>query len=707
MKQVLNDLKTGKIIVAEVPCPINKPGHVLITCTRSLISSGTERMLIEFGNASWFNKIKLQPEKARMVINKVRTDGLMPTVQSVQAKLSQPMSLGYSNVGIVIDSGDTEFKIGDRVISNGPHAQVVRVPKNLVAKVPDNVTDDTASFTVICSIALQGIRLINPTIGETVVVPGLGLIGLMAIQILKANGCKVIGVDFDKHRCSLAKSFGIDVINLSQNVNPAKLVYKKTNDIGADAVLITASSNSNQIIKESANMCRKRGRIVLVGVVGLNLDRNDFYEKEISFQVSCSYGPGRYDDVYEKKGSDYPPAYVRWTENRNFQAILELMSSGMISTEKLISKNFKIEDASTAYSFLSNKNILGIMLEYSNEHSTQRQKRSLCNLDIMKKFNFGPATCIFVGSGNYASKILIPSFKKAGANLHTVISAGGVNSYSNAKKYGFLFSSTDYPESLKSDADTVVISTQHNLHFSQVIKALEAKKHIFIEKPLALNLNEIDSVEKAILTNKGRNLLMVGFNRRFAPQIKKLKTILEATTEPKTLIMTMNAGEISSNHWTQDLKIGGGRILGEACHYIDLMRHLVGYSIKNFSVNRLGETSSAHSTRDSAIITLEFIDGSMGTINYFSNGSQKYKKEYIQVFCGGSIFEIDNFQKFRTYSENNILKNSMFSQNKGQLACVDAFVSCIKGLSSSPIPINEILEVSRLSIEISKAFNEK
>ncbi len=703
MKQILQNLANGETCLEDVPCPKPKKGHILIKSRRSLVSVGTEKMLVDFGKAGWINKARSQPDKVIDVLNKVKTDGFSATYDAVRYKLDQPLPLGYCNVGSVLDGSDSGIPPGTRVVSNGNHAEVVRVPKNLVTVIPSNVDDETAAFTVIGAIAMQGIRLVKPNIGENVVVTGLGLIGLMAVQILRANGCRVIGIDFDKAKCALAKEFGAEVVNLSEGQNAIAVADGFTRGRGVDAVLITASSKSNNVVHQAATMCRKRGRIVLIGVVGLELSRADFYEKELSFQVSCSYGPGRYDEEYEAKGNDYPYAFVRWTEQRNFEAVLDLMASGSIDIKPLISHRFKIDDAVAAYEKLDDRSSLGILLDYQGTSADSVAKSTVKlgenSIEQVQKGNVA-----FIGGGNYASRVLIPAFKHAGANLIALVTSRGMSAVHHGKKNGFLVASTDIEQALDDAVDSVVIATQHNLHASQTVQALEKGKHVFVEKPLALTHDEIDKIEAS--QKVAKTMVMVGYNRRFSPHIQKIKSLLDAKPSPKTFIMTMNSGEIPKAHWTQDAEVGGGRIIGEACHYIDLMRFLAGSKIKSFNAVKMGENDFVELTEDKASISLTFEDGSMGSIHYFSNGGKSFPKERIEVFCDNAVLQLDNFRKLRGFGWKGFNKMNLWSQDKGQKNCVDAFMESVREGRKNPIPHNEIFEVARVSVDIAEMLRK-
>ena len=704
MKQILQNLSNGETLLEEVPCPQAKTGQLLISTTKSLVSVGTERMLVDFGKSNIIAKARSQPDKVKMVLNKVKTDGLMPTIDTVRSKLDQPLPLGYCNVGIVQDNGGTQFSVGSRVVSNGNHAEIVRVPENLCALIPDNVDDESAAFTVLAAIAMQGIRIAEPTIGEAVVVTGLGLIGLITVQILKANGCRVLGIDFDSSKCALARDFGAETVDLSANEDPVARANSFSRGRGVDAVIITASTKSNEPVSQAANMCRMRGRIVLVGVVGLELSRADFYTKEISFQVSCSYGPGRYDSSYEEKGHDYPVGYVRWTEQRNFEAVLDLMASGALDIKPLISHRFDIEDAVNAYKCLDDKSSLGIVLNYSSA------PENLLDLKVVKirepeSYKKSDVVCGFIGGGNYASRVLIPAFKQAGAKLDTLVTSGGVNSVHHGKKNDFANASTDYSQVLSNDKiTTLVIATQHNLHANQVVDAVNANKNVFVEKPLALNHAELDEIEKAYNAQNGQYRVMVGYNRRFAPLIIKMKSLLGKVSEPKSFIMTMNAGAIPANHWTQDPNVGGGRIIGEACHYIDLMRFLTGSKINGFTATCMGRAPGVEVTEDKASITLTFEDGSFGTILYLANGGKAFAKERIEVFANNAVLQLDNFKTLTGFDWPGFKKEKLFSQDKGQNICSKAFVDSISAGKASPICFDEIMEVARYSVDIAESL---
>jgi predicted dehydrogenase/threonine dehydrogenase-like Zn-dependent dehydrogenase len=668
-------------------------------------------MLVEFGRANWIEKAQQQPDKVRAVLNKVRTDGLMPTLDAVLNKLDQPLPLGYCNVGSALDvgAGVSGIVVGDRVASNGPHAELVSVPINLCAKVPDAVSDDEAAFTVVGAIALQGVRLARPTLGECVVVIGLGLIGLLTVQLLRAQGCRVLGTDLDPTKVALARGFGAQAVDLSGGEDAVTAAVAFSRGRGVDAVIITASTPSSAPVHEAAMMSRKRGRIVLVGVTGLELSRADFYEKELTFQVSCSYGPGRYDPTYEQQGVDYPLGLVRWTEQRNFEAVLDMMSDKRIDVKPLISHRFALGEAESAYEVVTGTQpSLGILLEYPASHpredSALRERTLRVNPSDMGQT--GNVILGLIGAGNYATAILIPAFKTTGARLRSVASNGGVSGLHAAKKFGFEVTTTD-TKSLLADPsiNAVVIATRHDSHARLACDALRAGKHVFVEKPLALSLEDLDEVEQ-MAGNHGdqaSQVLMVGFNRRFSPHVRKIRELLAATREPKALVMTVNAGALPATHWAVDADIGGGRINGEVCHFIDLLRFLVGTPIAGFNVVSMAGTNGAAGGEDRAIITLRFTDGSIGTIQYLTNGHRSFPKERLDVFTGGRILHLENFRRLTGYGWPSFQRMNLWRQDKGQRACAAAFVAAVEAHRPSPIPLNELVEVTRVTIQVAAA----
>jgi predicted dehydrogenase/threonine dehydrogenase-like Zn-dependent dehydrogenase len=707
MKQIIQDLSSGETRLIETPHPAPTSRTIIIDTICSLISVGTERMLVDFGKSNLLSKARQQPDKVKQVLDKVRTDGLLPTIEAVRSKLSQPIPLGYSNVGFVTDVGSATsgFNLGDRVLSNGPHAETVRVPQNLCAKIPDNVPSEHASFAVVGAIGLQGIRLAQPTIGENFVVMGAGLIGLMTIQILLANGCRVLAVDFDAGKLALAQSWGAEICDLSKGSNPVEVAKAFSGGAGVDAVLITASTKSNDPVHQAAQMCRKRGRIVLVGVVGLQLSRDDFYEKELSFQVSCSYGPGRYDSAYEDGGQDYPIGFVRWTEQRNFQTILDLMASGKIDVSAMVSKSLPFEDAPAAFQNLTDdKSLLGVILQYDSAPEARAARTVTVAASNAKPAaaNGNPQIAV-IGAGNYSSRILIPALSKIGANVGPIITSAGLSGAITAEKFGVDQAGTDLDIIIQNpDILATVVATQHNSHASLTAQLIAAGKDVFVEKPLAIDRDQLQQVRAAYdaqLAMGHSPRLMVGYNRRFSPHIKKMKALLDQVHAPKSFIMTMNAGAIPANVWIQDRNVGGGRIIGEACHLIDLMRFLAGSEITEIQAMKMGDNSSEDVTEDKAIILLRFSDGSHGSVHYLANGAASFPKERIEVFTAGKTLQIDNFKSLRGFGWPGFSKQGGWKQDKGQQACIAEFYQAIQTGGPSPIPASEIFEVAEATIQ--------
>ncbi len=699
MKQIIQDLKSGETILEDVPVPEIKSGHILIKTHNTLVSLGTEKMLVDFGKANYIQKARQQPEKVKQVLQKIKTDGLQPTLDAVFRKLGEPLPLGYCNAGevIAVGKGVSKFKIGDRVVSNGQHAEVVNVPENLVAKIPDNVSYEQASFTVIGAIGLQGIRLINPTFGETVVVTGLGLIGLMSAQLLKANGCKVIGLDFDANKVELAKSLGINAFDVS-GADPVSLVHGLTNGNGADAVLITASTSSNEVISQAAQMSRQRGRIVLVGVIGLDMQRSDMYEKELSFQVSCSYGPGRYDTNYENKGLDYPIGFVRWTEQRNFEAILDAISSKNINVDALITERVPLKEYDKIYGDMSKKGAIASILNY-NTLDSDLSKNIRVNT---KEFNNTKGVIGIIGAGNFTSAMIVPTLNKLGAKMKYIVSSRGLSGTTLAKKYGIANSTTDMNLVLEDkEVDAVVITTQHHQHCEHVVKSIKAQKHVFVEKPLALTYEGLSQIEE---TYHNANVsLTVGFNRRFSPLIQKAKSALGNANQAINVIANMNAGFIPQDHWVQDMELGGGRIIGEACHYIDLISFLTASEVESVVMNAQG--TSPQNNTDNCSILLKYKNGSQGVINYFSDGHKSYPKERIEIYDQQKNMIIDNFRTLSFFGYKS--KDKKITQDKGHKEQFSRWNEMIKDGGNPIIPFDSIINTSKTAIACIESLSKR
>lgn len=689
MLQIIQSFKTGETILEEVPAPQVKRGHLLIQTTKSLVSLGTERMLVEFGKSNLISKARQQPDKVKQVLDKIKTEGLLPTLDAVFNKLGEPLPLGYCNVGRVIAVGDgvSEFQVGDRVASNGHHAEFVCIPKNLVAHIPNSVSDEEAAFTVIGSIGLQGLRLCNPTFGETIVVTGLGLIGLLTAQMLIANGCHVIGIDIDQSKLDLAKKWGVIPIN-PINSDAVNEVIELTGGVGADGVIITASAKSNDIISQSAQLSRKRGRIILVGVVGLNLSRAEFYEKELSFQVSCSYGPGRYDESYEQKGFDYPLPFVRWTEKRNFESILKAIAVGKLNVRSLITEQVPLDKFLNIYGEIGSSKSIASLLTYPEKKQVSPAHTIAL---VEKKYEGSKGVLGVIGSGNFTKMTMLPALKDSSAKFKYIASQGGVSGTSLAQKYGFSHSTTRYQDILNDEeVDLVLITTRHNLHAKMVTESLEAGKHVFVEKPLALNNDELQEIIKA--HHDSNSSITVGFNRRFSPHAMKMKEVLGSA--PMNVIATMNAGEIPDNVWVHDMNVGGGRIIGEACHFMDLITFLTGSRIKAVCMNAMG--SNPKENTDNASILLKYENGSTGVINYFANGSKSYSKERVEVYSQERTIVMDNFRittgfGFKSFSK---LKTKLDKGHKNQF---HALIKTVKEGGEPLITFDELINTSKAS----------
>ena len=704
MKQIIQDLKSGATILEEVPAPQVKSGCVLIKTTRTLVSLGTERMLVEFGKANLIEKARQQPDKVKQTLDKLKTDGVMPTLEAVFNKLGQPLPLGYCNVGkvIAVGKGVTEFSVGDRVASNGNHAEYVCVPKNLVAMIPDNVTDEEAAFTVIGSIGLEGIRLLKPELGETIVVIGLGLIGLIVCQLLRANGCRVVGVEFDQAKLDMAKEWGVITVNPAKGDDQIKVVEELTNGIGADGVIITASAHDDSIIHNACLMSRKRGRVILVGVIGLNMRRDDFYKKELSFQVSCSYGAGRYDEEYENKGHDYPIAYVRWTEKRNFETILHTISTGGLNVRQLITEEVELKDYLQIYGDMRKRGSIASIIRFPESGQGSRGE----NIEtVVRCFEGKPGKgkIGIIGAGNYTSSTVVPCLKKCDARVKYVASAGGLNAKIVAKKMGAENATSDYTEIMKDpEVSLAIITTRHNLHAKMVLETLHAGKNAFVEKPLCLNEEELEQIVDAYKAAPQGTTLTVGFNRRFSPFAVKMKELLGEG--PKNIVATMNAGFIPKDVWVHDLEIGGGRIIGEACHFIDLCSFLAGSKVVSVCMNAMGENPEEGT--DNASILLRYENGTNAVINYFANGSKSYDKERVEVFSQERILILENWRKLKGYGFKGFSKMSG-SLDKGQKTEFRLLNERIQNGGEALIPFDSIINTTKASFACIQSLKER
>lgn len=701
MRQLFQNFNDGKIELLETPRPNVKKDFLIIKSKKSLVSKGTEKMLLEFGKSNLISKALNQPERVKAVINKLKTDGIHSTFKTIQSKLNEPISMGYCNVGEVIESGCKDFKKGDRVVSNGNHAEIVIVHKNLCALIPHDVTDDDAVFTILSSIALNGIRLIKPEIGSIVVVYGLGLIGLITCQLLQSSGCKVIGIDIDKKFTSIASNLGINVICTNNKNEKLNFVNSYSNNYGADAVIITASSKKDDIINESALVTRKKGNVVLIGVINLNLDRSLFYKKEITFQVSSSYGPDRYDYMLNNNQVDLPLHYLRWSVRGNFETCLNLISHNKLKFENFITHKFDLSEYKSAYELINKKSFsLGIILQYQNKNQNINSKTIQINKSDNLNKKIQKIKINFIGSGNYAKTVLLPILNKQNVKLGKLIAQTGFLSSFYGRKFKFEEISTDINGSFNDDSNTCIIVTQHNSHCELIIKALKSNKNVYVEKPLCLNIKELVSIKKAY--NKAKDLnpnikFIVGFNRRFSPHIAKVKNILGKILNPIAINISVNSGKIENDHWIQNKNIGGGRLIGEACHFIDLSKYIVGRKIIKFSKNVM------HSKKDDTFtINLKFEDGSIANINYFSNGNKSYPKEKIEIFSNGKIIFIDNFKKMRVYDSKINIPEINYVQDKGQENMIKIFLESIIKQKEDIIPVQDLFEIAEISILIDK-----
>jgi predicted dehydrogenase/threonine dehydrogenase-like Zn-dependent dehydrogenase len=699
MKQLLQNYRTGEMELVECPTPKVYSNGLVVKTAKSLISVGTEKMLVDFGKASFIQKAKQQPDQVKQVINKIKTDGLINTFDTVWNKLNDPIPLGYSNVGRAIKIGESVsgFKVNDRIVTNGSHADFVHVSQNLAVNIPDNVSDETAAFTVTGSIAMQGVRLAKPELGETIVVLGLGLLGLLTTQILLANGCQVIGIDLDRKKVKLANDFGaLAKVSASDEEN-VEFILGLTNGIGADKVIITASSPAESILSQCALMTRQRGKIVLVGVIPIAVPRSLMYKKEIEFQVSSSYGPGRYDPNYEEKGQDYPLPFVRWTAKRNMQAFLFLLSQNKINVDNLITHHFDFENVLDAYKAIDTENPIGIILHYSGN---EEQKQSI--VINSQHFENQKPVIGFIGAGSFAKAVLFPALKNAQAQIEMLSASDGAKAVVIAKKFSINQVTNNKKDVFEKESiNTVFIANRHNSHAGDVITALQNGKHVFVEKPLALSKEELNKIKSE--KEKHPDLhIVVGFNRRFSKLSQKVKKELENRSNPISIIITVNAGYIPSDHWAQDIEVGGGRIIGEACHFIDLARFFIGHTIKNVYANAINHHSETN--EDKIFINLQFEDGSHAVINYLANGNKKFPKERIEVFSSNRIFQINNFKELRSFGSK--ISDKLIKQDKGHYEQIKQFLNKIENGEQPLIPFDEIYDVHVATLKLINQYKQ-
>ena len=697
MKQLLQNIKTGKSKIEDVPVPTPREGQALVKVVASLVSAGTERMVVEFAEKSLVGKARSRPDLVKQVIDKARREGLVSTMQSAFNRLDQPMALGYSSAGTIValGKGMQGFKIGQRVACAGGgfavHAEYNVVPRNLLTPLPKNVNFESAAFTTLGAIALHGFRLAEPQIGENVAVIGLGLVGLLTAQIAAAAGCNVLGVDIDPTRLALASPLGIQAVSRQQAVDSS---VSFTTNRGFDVILICADTASNDPVELAGIIARDRARVVATGAVGLTIPRKIYYEKEISFINSRSYGPGRYDSSYEEQGSDYPIGYIRWTEGRNFAAVVDLMSKGKLKVQPLISHRFSIEQGIKAYEVITGKKkekFLGVVLTYP-ESVEKLSGSQVVRFDVQTFKRSNVVTLGVLGAGLFANAALLPAIKKAGnIQLVGIASAGGLHAQHSGKKFGFQYATSSDEEIINDpNINTVAILTRHDLHSDLVIKALKAGKHVFVEKPLAINSAQLSTISKQLKANSG-SLLTVGFNRRFAPLAQRLHASLSTLREPKHIHYRVNAGYIPLNHWTQDPAIGGGRIIGEACHFIDFITFLVGEA--PISVNAIALPDGGKYREDNVSMTFAFPDGSIGVVDYLANGDKSFPKERIEVFCGGQVSVLDDFVALQTVRDGR-KSAARGAQDKGHVAEWQAFAKSIREGGEPPIPYEQLIGVT-------------
>ena len=696
MKQLLQNIKTGKSTIEEVPVPTPREGQALVRVEASLVSAGTERMVVEFAEKSLVGKARSRPDLVKQVLDKARREGLLNTAQAAFNRLDQPMALGYSSAGTIVKLGKgmQGFKVGQRVACAGGgfavHAEYNIVPRNLLTPLQKNVDFESAAFTTLGAIALHGFRLAEPQIGENVAVIGMGLLGLLTAQIASAAGCNVLGIDIDHARLTLASSLGLQSASREKAVDSAQAF---TSNRGFDVVIICADTSSNDPVELAGVIARDRARVVATGAVGLSLPRKIYYEKEISFINSRSYGPGRYDPNYEENGQDYPLGYVRWTEGRNFEAVLDLMSKGKLQVQPLITHRFPIEKGVKAYEVITGKTkekFLGVLLTYTAERQKEESK---ITFPIIVSRQSSIVNLGVLGAGLFANAVLLPAIKKAGdINLVGIAASGGLHAQHSGKKFGFKYATSDEDEILNDpNINTVAILTRHDSHADLVVKTLKAGKHVFVEKPLAITSNQLSVISRQ-LKKTDNCILMTGFNRRFAPLAQGLSGFYKDRSEPMHVHYRVNAGLIPLNHWTQDPEVGGGRIIGEACHFIDFITFLVGDSPVSVSAHALPDNGRYR--EDNVSMTFTFPDGSIGVVDYLANGDKSLPKERVEVFCGGRAAVLDDFVSLQLVEGGNI-KETKGAQDKGWVNEWKVFTNSIRNGGEPPIPYEQLIGVTR------------
>ncbi|GAB1470690.1 bi-domain-containing oxidoreductase [Chloroflexota bacterium] len=696
MKQLLQNIKSGRTVIEEVPIPTPREGQALVRVAASLVSAGTERMVVEFAEKSYLGKARSRPDLVKQTLDKAKREGILPTAQAVFNRLDQPMGLGYSTAGTIVALGKNMqgFKVGQRVACAGggyaTHAEYNVVPRNLLTPLPKNVDFESAAFTTLGAIALHGFRLAETQLGENVAVIGLGLLGLLTIQMASAAGCNVLGIDIDPQRVKLASSLNVQAVIRSQAESSAAAF---TANRGFDSIIICADTSSNDPVELAGVIARDRARVVATGAVGLTIPRKIYYEKEIAFINSRSYGPGRYDANYEENGQDYPLGYIRWTEGRNFQAVVDLMASGKLKVESLISHRFDIKEGVKAYEVITGKKkepFLGVLLKYDETKEESEKKIEFPSVAPR------PSSTVklgVLGAGLFANSILLPILKKdKDFELIGIASSGGLHAQRSGRKFGFQYATSSEDEIINDkNINTVAILTRHDTHSELVIKALKAGKNVFVEKPLAINSGQLSAVSKQ-LAKTDNGLLLTGFNRRFSPLAQSLSSFLLHRAEALHAHYRVNAGFIPANHWTQDEAVGGGRIIGEACHFIDVLTFLVGASPVKVSAHALPNNGKYR--EDNVSMTFTFADGSIGVVDYLANGDKSMPKERLEVFCGGMVAVLDDYVSLTTV-KNGRKETKSGAQDKGWRAEMAAFAESIKRGKEPPIPYEQIIAVTK------------
>lgn len=711
MKQILQNLKTGQLDVAEVPPPVAGRGRVLVRTAVSLISAGTERMTVDMAKKSLIGKARERPDLVKQVIQKAKNEGLLNTFNAVRSKLGSSTALGYSAAGIVAAVGEdvTEFRVGDRVACAGAgyasHAEVLSVPKNLCVRLPERATFEAGAFGTLGAIALQGVRLAEPTLGEAVVVIGLGLLGQLTVQLLKANGCRVFGLDLDPKKIELAQELGADGGALS-DANAKRAVMEWSRGRGADAVLITAATSSNQPVELAGEISRMKGRVVAVGLVGLDVPRHLYYNRELTLKISMSYGPGRYDPEYEERGHDYPFAYVRWTEGRNIEAFLDLVAEGRVNVERLITHRFSIDEGERAYQLISGEvkePYLGVLLNYDTERELPTRIETGKAAARQRAAAPESVRLGLIGAGGYAKSMLLPNFKTSGAEFRAIATASGVSARDIGERYGFAYCASGADEIINDEGvNLIVIATRHDTHAPLARRALERGRHVFVEKPLAMNDEELESVLHAAAASDGK--LMVGFNRRFSPHARAARDFFAGRQSPLSISYRINAGRIPRESWIQDAREGGGRIIGEVCHFIDLMQFLTGAITTRVYAESITSRNEQIVDEDSVFITLKFSDGSNGSIAYLSEGDKVLAKERVEIFGEGKAFVLDDFRSVMMYRGGREETSRLRNQDKGQPDEVRAVCAVVRGGADAPITLDDLAATTRATFRIRESL---